>query len=220
MKSSFLPLLILSASAVRPLYSQESPPNVPPSVIRIFREEIKPGRTAPHEKTEAEYVRAFARAKFPVHYLAATAMSGPNQVWFIEEHDSFAAFEEAEKLFDKSPVKTELEAVDARDGEYRSADRTLIAAYRADLSYRPGEAMKILPKSRHLMVATYRVRIGHDAGFAEAAKMILAANEKSNSDQPSMIYQVVAGLPGGSYLVFAPMPSLKSLDAYPARSKA
>jgi hypothetical protein len=64
----------LSAAGMVPVFSQEAPAG-PPPVLQIQREVIKEGKTAAHEKTEAEFVRAFRKAKFPGHYLAITTMS-------------------------------------------------------------------------------------------------------------------------------------------------
>ena len=72
-----------------PLAAQE-----PPQLLRIYREEIKPGRNAAHEKVEMAYVRAFSKTKY-VNYLAMESLSGPNEAWFIEPHPSYASIESA-----------------------------------------------------------------------------------------------------------------------------
>jgi hypothetical protein len=55
MKNALLILLV-----VFPLGAQQ--PSAPPAVLRIFREEIKEGKTADHEKTEAVFMQAAAKA--------------------------------------------------------------------------------------------------------------------------------------------------------------
>src|ERR1700693_2302328 len=60
----------------------------PPKMIRIFREEIKQGKDAAHEKVEAAYVRAFSKVNY-VNYFALVPLTGPNETWFVEAHDSY-----------------------------------------------------------------------------------------------------------------------------------
>ena len=52
------------------------------------------------------------------------------------------------------------------------------------------------------------------------AKSAVAALDKSGSDQPVATYQIVSGAPNGTYLLFEPSASLKSLDDGPARGQA
>ena len=48
----------------------------PPKVMQIIREFVKPGKAgAAHEKGESAFVQAFARAKWPTHYFAATSVT-------------------------------------------------------------------------------------------------------------------------------------------------
>lgn len=218
MKIRMLPI-VLCAAGVQ-LWAQQPEVKQPPKVVRIYREEIKPGRGAAHEKTEAGYVRAFNKYKFPVHYVAMTSMSGPNEAWFAEAHDSFEALAQADQQIEKSPLKSELDMLDAQDGELRASNRTVLARYRPDLSYRPEQAHAMLPKSRYVQVETFRVRFGKGFDFEQLAKTAIAASEKSNSDMPNMVYEVASGMPAGTYLIFAPMQSLRSVDGERERGKA
>src|SRR5579871_642075 len=121
MKSGFA-LAALSAVTVVPLISQ-SPGPAP--VIQIIREAIKEGKTAVHEKTELEFVRAFRKADYPGHYYAYNTMSGSNEAWFIDVYRSFADWEEYQKTTDREPLKSELELADAHDGALRDSTRTM-----------------------------------------------------------------------------------------------
>ena len=51
----------------------------PPKVMRVYIEEVKPGKGAAHEKVEATWVQTLAQAKDPSHYFAMTSASGPAQ---------------------------------------------------------------------------------------------------------------------------------------------
>ena len=196
------------------MYAQEAPA----PVIEIFRESIKEGRGAAHEKVEADYAAAFRKANHPAHYVALTAMSGPGEVWFIQPTPSFGATEDYEKASDKEPLKSAVAMLDARDGELRASSRTIWAVYRPDLSY---HAEKFNPaKTRYVMAGTFRVRLGRDGDFLAGAKQYLGAFEKAHIDECSLAYQVVAGAPSGTYLFFGMMESMKMMDGQPARMQA
>jgi hypothetical protein len=211
-------LVALSAVNFVPLLAQEHGPAGPPPVIQIVREVIKEGKIAAHEKTEAEFVRAFRKAKFPGHYLAIQALSGPNEVLFLDPYPSFATSSEYQKEMGKEPLKSETDMADSRDGALRESSRSMWAVYRPDMSYRPDKLN--IGTTRYVTVGTYRVRLGHDEDMRAGAKAILEGYEKANIDATLLCYQVVEGAPSGMYLFFGTMNSLKYMDEYPARQKA
>jgi len=192
----------------------------PPKVLRIFREDIKEGKGSAHEKVETRWAQTMARLKYPANSLALTSMSGTNQAWFLEGHDSFASIGETEAFFNKPAYRAEIDALDAQDAELRASSRQWIAAFRNDLSYRMEQLMESIPKARYVNVLIFRIHQGRDQEFADLAKTAIAALGKSGSDQPVAVYQVVSGAPNGMYLLFEPSASLKTLDDAPARGEA
>jgi hypothetical protein len=60
---------------VLPAPAQPAAAPAPPKIIQIFREEVKPGKTAAHAKIEVGWPRAFAKAKWPVYYMAVTSVT-------------------------------------------------------------------------------------------------------------------------------------------------
>jgi hypothetical protein len=189
----------------------------PPKVLRIVREDIKEGKGAAHEKTEAKFAQAAARNKYPAQYLAMTTVTGPAQAWFLESHESFVSVADTLSFEDKI---SELGTLDALDAEYRSSSRVWLAVYRPDLSYHAQQLMDGLAKARYFNIITVRIRFEHDLEFAELAKTAVEATEKAESDQPAVVYQVVSGGPVGTYLLMEPAASLKALDDGRARSRA
>jgi hypothetical protein len=190
----------------------------PAPVLEIFRESIKEGRGAAHEKVEADYAAAFRRANHPARYIAMSSMSGGSEVWFIQPMESFAIGEDFDKASEKEPLKSTMAMMDSRDGELRSSSRTLWAVYRPDMSY---GADKFSPaKARYIMVGTFRIRMGHEEDFATGAKQYFGAFGKAGIDECILGYQVVAGAPAGTYLYFTMMESLKAMDGEPARMEA
>ena len=101
---------------VTPAFTQDSGPA---PVIQVYREVVKEGKNAVHEKAEMDYVRAFRKAKHPGYYLGLTAMSGPNEAWFVMPYPSFAAAGEYMKLSEKEPLKSEVEMADAKGSSRR-----------------------------------------------------------------------------------------------------
>lgn len=194
--------------AVLPVFAQ------PPKVLRVFREDIKYGKSAAHERSEAAFMQAAAKANFPAHILGLTNITGISQAVFLEQFDSFASIPEAEAVLDRP----EFRPLDAADAELRINQRSILAAYRPDLSYAADKLN--LPKMRFFSIETIRVREGRAQKFEERAKMVVAGAEKSGDAQPVAVYQAVSGAPGGTYLLIEPMESLKSLDEAGQREQA
>jgi hypothetical protein len=209
---------ILSAISIGLVCSASSlvlaQPTEPPKLIRIIREDIKSGKGAAHEKTEMAYVRAFSKTKY-ANYLAMESLTGATQAWFLEVYDSYAALENSLKISDAQPLKAELDALDAQDGELRTGERGMIAAFQPALSYAPGPVDA--SKFRYFQVNTLRIRFGHQEDFAERMKLLTGAFQKSKSPQPVAVYAVTSGAPAGTYLLIRGMSSLKALDPDPSR---
>lgn len=210
--------LALSCASLAGAQTSAAAPGTPPKVLTIFREDVKVGKAAAHEKFETNFVKAAARAKWPTYYLAMTALAGPSEAWYLTGYDSFAAWEQDRQATEKATAfSTEFEQLAEKDAEFLTNGRNIVAFFRDDLSYNPN-AMDV-PKARYMRVITYRVRPGHQADFVEAAKIIRAAHEKAEIRLPWAIYQVQAGAPGPTFLVFLSMKSLQETDEGMTRSK-
>lgn len=203
-----------SGLAVLPALAQETKPA---PVITIYREAIKEGRGAAHEKVESEYAAAFRKANFPAHYIALASMSGPGEVWFVQPAPSFATAEEWSKAMDKEPMKSTATMLDSRDGELRSSSRAIWAVYNPALSYHPE---RFNPgKVRYTTVGTFRIRLGRDEDFEKLGKQYMGAQDKANLEGCTLAYEVIAGAPAGTTLFFTMLESLKQMDGGPERMK-
>lgn len=191
----------------------------PPPVIRVYVEQVKPGKNAAHEKSESNFARTFAKANYPAHYIGLNAMSGANEAWFVEAHGSFADVEKAEKAGDAPALKGDLDQVMATDGEYLSGMRSLIGVFRKDLSYEP-ESAPGLAKSRYMNVVTLRFKMGSDQQLAANVKEMVKIYNSAQMQQPMLVYQIISGAQGGTYLLFEPFVSLAEWDKYPAMMQA
>ena len=190
----------------------------PAPVIKIDIETVKEGRSAAHEKVEAEWSATLRKAGAPMHYYALDSLSGSSQVWFVQPMPSFAVNEEYGKFNAREPLRNSVDTLDSRDGELRVSSQRMWARYRADISYK-AESLN-LAKTRYVDVGTVRVKPGKDEDFVNGAKALFGAYAKGNVDVCILGYRVSAGAPEGTYLLFLMMDSMKVLDAYPERMKA
>lgn len=217
-----LPLLSVAAAA------QEQPAG-PPPVLSISQEEIKPGSMGSHEKQVASYLALFNRANVGGHRLGLVPVSGDdNQVVYLEGYPSFAELEvtrkKMEDTFAASPaLQAELDALEQRTGPMHATQKTMLAVYRPDLSYRP-HGMEGVAKSRYFSVSTSRINSGRTTDYEEWVKQLNRAREKANLDEHTAVYQVLSGAPFGTFMTFFAYRSLSEWDAFgrnmQARNKA
>jgi hypothetical protein len=102
-----------------------------------------------------------------------------------------------------------------KDGELLSNGRSLVASLRVDLS--AGGPVDI-PKMRYFRLLTFRVRPGHESDFQDAVKIVRVAYEKAKVDAPWAVYQISAGMPIPTFMIFIPMKSMAEIDASIARA--
>ena len=208
--------LILGAGAALALAAQSAEP---PPVIHIDQELIKEGKGGAHRKAEQAYVAAFRKADYPIHYIALASEAGSNEVLFIESYPSFAAMDDAHKLSEKAPLRADLDAADAQDGELRASSHSMTAVLRPDLSYLPEEPLGF-GKTRYVLLATYHLHLGRTEDFQAGAKVILEGYKRAMLPNTVVAYEVVAGAPEGTFLFLEQMESLKDMDKEPEDQQA
>jgi hypothetical protein len=197
-----LSLLTLAGS----LTAQDSPP----AYLRIFREEVKPGRGGPHVALEAEWARAFEKAKVPAYNMAMTTMYGPSEAWWLEGHGSVAEIDETDKAIDAAPgLSDQADRFAQADAANVSRTTSLLARYLPDLSNGPNIDVS---QMRVWEVLVFQVRPGHEDNFAEAAKLYKTTLGQAKIEAPWATYGVMAGMPGPTYLVFIPHRTLAEID--------
>ena len=153
--------IALSVSAASPLLAQSPPPNSgPPKVLQILREEVKAGRAAAHQKWETGWPRAFAKANWPTNYLTVVSVTGPSEAWFMTGYESFAAWGKDTEALDRNVAfKTEYDRLSEGDAQFLSGGRSIVGAFREDLST---PVPVVLPKMRYFRVLTFRIGPGHE----------------------------------------------------------
>lgn len=205
LKLWLLPLFLLVPNAVNAQL-----PTSQPNLITIAREEVKLGRGPEHAKVEAGWPAAYEKAKSTDYYLALTAMTGAPEAWYVGTYASHAALGDSLKREEADAVLTaELNRLRRADADVINSVRTMHARARTELSY---GAFPDLAKQRFFEISWFRVRPGHEAQFEAAAKAYGASAKRANVAASFRVYEVIAGVPGPTYLIFASMASMGELD--------
>lgn len=167
----------------------------PPGLLRVIRQGT---------------IQPYAAGQARVNVLAMSGIAGPAENWLIEMHDSFASLESV----DQSLAAAAYQGPDATlsPDPLAALSRSVIATYRPGLSYRPDEGIKMISKMRYLDVALLRIKPGDEADLAKLLRLRSVSLDSVNVDRPEIVYRIIAGAPEGTYLVLAPMTSLRGLD--------
>jgi hypothetical protein len=189
----------------------------PPKVLVINREFVKPGKAGLiHQKSEAAFVRAFASAKWPTHYLAVSSLSGKPRSLFLAGYESFEALEKDNKATaQNASFGAALDRAAMADGDLLSDYDQSVLVYREDLSL---HADADIPHMRYFEIMVFRVKPGHDKDFEALAKMYINAYDKV-PDTHWATYQIAYGAEGGAVVVFSPMKSASEIDKAFAQGK-
>ena len=193
-------------------------PTSQPNMLQIIREDVKVAHEADHTKTEAGWPAAFEKAKFPYFSLGLVALTGPSEAWFLVPYDSNQVMGDALKRQNDDPVlSAEIARLSRADAEHITAARSILASARKDLSR---GAFPDPGKQRFWEISIFRVRPGHEADFAAAAKAYGAAAGRSAPNTAYRVYEVTAGMPLPTYLVISSLPSYAEFDKTTADGEA
>ena len=189
----------------------------PPKVLTVTREFVKPGKAgAMHDKAESAFVQAFARTKYPTHYLAMNSLSGKPRVLFFTGYDSFAAWEKDATAINKNAaMSAALDHAGVVDGDLLDSVDMAAWAYREEYSLR---ANVDIAHMRYFEISLYRVKPGHHKDWDDALKMVLAAEQKL-PDNRWACYEAVYGVPEGTYVFITPRKSADEIDKNMSQEK-
>lgn len=185
-------------------------PTKQPNLIYIWRESVKPGRAVEHAKNEAGFVAALEKAKSKGYGLALISETGPDEAWYLNPWDSNAAMAADRKQIEKAPGGfTEFDRLERIDAEYLTGLKKFMVAARPDLSV--GDYPD-LSKARFFQITVFRLRPGHESQFEEAAKAYIAALKRAAVKTSGRVYQVAAGLPAPTFLLFSSLEDYAQFD--------
>jgi hypothetical protein len=214
-------LFLLALSAIVPAalntVRAQGLPTTQPKLITIVREEVKAGRAAGHAKNEAKWVAAYEKAKSPDYYLALTSLTGPNEAWYLVPFESHAAIGASMKREDSDPVLgPKLEKLTLADAEYVSSVKTIQTEARPDLTV---GTFPDLSKARFFGITIMRVRPGHEAQFETAVKASGAARMRVAPKFGFRVYQVLAGMPTPTFILYSTAEDYAEFDGMVAAQK-
>ena len=184
--------LVLILSSVPAVLAQA--PTEPPVYLRFLRTLGRP---------DLPLVHNYVNAKVDLTVLAATSISGPRETWLLESHDSYGSIEDVDQK-----LNADTDAL------------IQVGLYLPNLSYRPDQAVRNIPRARYLSVTIYRILPGTDSIFGDLIRARRAAYDAINLDRPEMVYRILSGAPSGTYMIVAPLTSLRMMDNGQARNPA
>ena len=189
----------------------------PPPMLVIYREEVKPGKTAAHTANEQNWAGMMSKAQWSTGWLGTVSVTGPSEAWFFTGYPSIEDYSKDRLAQDAAEALRDSDKYSALDGDMLLRTSTMIAAFRPELSYQAGVA---LPKMRYFSVDTITVKPGYAGDFADRWRDIVAAHTASKMDEHWAVYEVTSGAAAGTFLFFYPMETLAPLDASPAKHRA
>ncbi len=204
---AWLPAVVF-LTAASPVLAQ-SLPTTQPNYLEIVREDVKVGHAADHAKVEAGWPAAFEKAKDPYTYIGLVSMTGTDEVWFVSPFESQAAMADSQRREDEPTLASALERLAKSDAEQISSTRSILAMARKDLSHGP---YPDTAKQRFYDITVFRVRPGHEREFEAAAKAYGTAADRVAPQMSYRVYQVMAGMPSPTYLVFSSVTSYGAFD--------
>ena len=202
----------LLAFAAAPTPAADAPfQGSPPAVLQAFVEELVPGTDARHEAVERAWATLARDYRLPDPILDLTPVFGPKQCWVLNGFGSLAALQEAaDRIASNLRMRDDAANLKLRDKDLITAERVLALVLRPEL----GRKLAVpFSRARYHMVHQVQVRPGHEADFEKEMRSLAAAYEKAGSQQPWVVYQLLAGRPGPFYLVLMPLAGLADLDA-------
>lgn len=196
-----VPIALLAQSAAAP------PMN---NVLTVYRESVKPGKGPAHDAHEEAWAGALMAAKNPTGFLAATAMTGPAENWYMALYPTWADYEKANKANEANPALVAInKQYSAKEGEFLNDGRAMVLTAARDLNY--GDPAD-LAACRYFSVTRITVRPGHAAEYEESRKMVKAAHESAKLKDGYSIWRVASGAPAGTYYLFVARKSLAEID--------
>jgi hypothetical protein len=161
-------------------------------VLRLVRQQFKAGSSHARERLERATAALYNRLEVPVYWMELAAFTGTPEALFLDPFDSFDEVEKASAvlgpLYEAHPEAARLQA----GIDDLVASQTTILAVRLDS---PGIN---LAKARFLRMLVVRTSPGEPPPSA-------------NDLMPSVIYQVISGMSGPTFIIFQPLTELADI---------
>lgn len=161
-------------------------------------------------------IHPYVDGKAAAVVLGLRSLSGLQESWLTELHDSFPSIEDIDRALSLTGRRPG-EAFSGYD-DILPTSRTVIGLYRSGLSHRSEEAAEGLPGARYLLISIYRIRPGQDSRLRRLVKLRRAHYDSINFDRPEVCCQIMPGAPSGTFMFLTPLNSLRSMDDGLART--
>lgn len=192
-------------------------PTSQPTYLAIVIEQVPAGHGPAWDALARERRAVLERAALAPTTLALRAVTGADEAWFISPAASFAEVGERSSRRPAAPEATALERVETAMAAHVAARRTVQARARPDLSR---GAYPDLAAQRVWEISVFRVQAGYEDAVSAAFASYAAAADRAKLGLSWRVYEVVAGLPGPTYLVFSSVPTHAGLDTMAAEDHA
>jgi hypothetical protein len=199
--------------------SQEAvdPSMMPPKVLVINREFLKPGRAGSmHQRSESAFVRATAAAKWSTHYFGMDSLSGPSRSLFFVGYPSFEAWEKDNLATQKNTtLSSAIDRASLTDGDLLTAYESSAFVFREDMSLRPGLR---IAEMRYFEIMQFVIRPGREKEWGELAKIYTDGYGKAAPNAHWATFEMAYGAStgaasGGVFIVVNAMKSLAETDS-------
>lgn len=190
----------------------------PPEILNIVRQQLIPGKEADYANLLARIANEYSEKRIPVYWFGGQSFTGDSGAIYLNFFNSFAEAQAVNDTLNSAlAANPDLLPIQEQLLAFTSRVTNAVAVRREGVSYRAGSID--FSKARILRVTTIHVRQGHEQEFEEAMKDLSAAYGRLNANAPWVTYQVNAGAPSTTFVIFMPMGSLKEMDDYIARSR-
>lgn len=212
MRKMFPLVLGLSIAAAGSMCAaaQEAAPPAMPKILQLQREFLKPGKAGMiHDRSEANFVQAMTRAKWPTHYIALNSLSGKSRALYLTAYDSFGAWQkDSDAVTKNAALSAEIDRDAVSDGELLDSFDQAVLYYHDDMSYHP---QPDLTHVRYLEVTSFHLHPGHFQDWNDIVKMVIAAHQKAGTHANWGMYEVEYGA-GDTYVLLSADTGLDQID--------
>jgi hypothetical protein len=215
-------MLVTLTFLAAPAWSQVHPETTvtsPPNLLLLVHQSFPPGKDAARQKLDMAMSRACEKLNVPNAWIDLEPITGLAERLSFDPFESFEQLERAAaewpKIFASNP---EVGRIQDQIQALLVTQRSIILVRRDDVGYRANTID--LSKTRIMRTLEVRVHPGREKDFVDAFKVLAAAYEKTNSDLPWVVYQVNAGWPAPTFLIFVPMRALRQNDDLLSRRQA
>jgi hypothetical protein len=208
-------LLISSARAQRSQALNAA--GAAPEILNIVHQQLIPGKEADYANLLGRIANEYSQKRIPVYWFGGQSFTGDSSAIYLNFFSSFAEAQAVNDALNSAMAASpDLVPIQEQLLTFTSRVTNAVAIRRDAISYRSNSVD--FSKAHVLRVATIRVRQGHEQEFEEAMKDLSAAYGRLNANSPWVTYQVNAGAPSTTFVIFMPMHSLKEMDDYVART--